>query len=214
MDADVTDYKDHPDVVVLSERNRLGTNDDNEVKKDMPTWETNRQGVVIALAAKSVTNVGGNGGGLTNANERDYICARLISGTMSILQFHVSEPCPDTNCQDSFCMLCLVCKCSKEHKTAGHVFPSICFPVNKNGNRLKSCLAQTIRNAKRDQFLREDLLSFLNIKAVSFRRCDTHRWCAKPSTLQALVFIRELADWYIRNPDTPFEVSSTTFSRL
>ena len=122
-----------------------------QVEKNMPTWEPKSRCVDIALAAKSVTNVGGNDDCLTNVHERDHIRAKLISGTTSILQFRVSEPCPDTNCQDSFCMLGHVCKCSIQHKTAGHVFPSSCFPVNNNGYRMKVCLVGSIRFAKKCQ---------------------------------------------------------------
>ena len=59
-----------------------------------------------------------------------------------------------------------------------------------------------------------DLLSFLKLRAQSFVHSISHKWNIKPSCPQALVFILQLAEWYIVNPDTPFVVSRTTFSDL
>ena len=138
--------------------------------------------------------------------------AKLLAGERRTIDFRVSQPCPSA-CRDPKCPLGHSCKCSKDHKAPGDVFPAFCFPV-KNGRRLLSCLEKMMRNTKMIELRKVDLLTFLTVRANTVRNSTSHNWSAKPSPLVTFVFVLQLVKWYIAYPNTPFKVTSTTFADI
>jgi hypothetical protein len=96
----------------------------------------------------------------------------------------------------------------------------VCFQQSvfqrKKEKRNKQCIQSQLRDsakyAIKAELQRVDLLAFLTQRAKTFVYSVTHEWSTKPSRLQGLVFVLQLAEWYILHPNTPFRVSDTTSS--
>ena len=105
------------------------------------------------------------------------MCERLISGDR-IIAYCVNEPCPDDGCSDPNCMLGHLCKRTREHKVAGRVVPGFCYAVVKEGIRAKACLEGSMRtevkNARKKELRKVDLLAFLKLRAETFIHSLVH----------------------------------------